>query len=245
MKLILLGTGDTPGTPKIGCKCATCLDALNGGKSRRTRFSILVENCGQRIIIDTSPDMRSQLIASDISLVDGVIWTHPHYDHYSGFGDFYRVQSNISVFGIPETLEYILDYLSFMSYRRNDVELFKPFEVIGLEITLFEVVHPPIKNPCGLRISDGKSTAVISGDTAFGIPAESLELMRDADIFIVDAITPEYSLKKHMNAREALELAREINAKQTIFTHMSHSFPPHNIASKKYPMGYDGMTIDL
>lgn len=57
MKVTLLGTGDAVGTPKIGCSYPACSDALAGGKSRRLRFSILVENENGRVLIDTSPDL--------------------------------------------------------------------------------------------------------------------------------------------------------------------------------------------
>ena len=58
MRLTLLGTGDAIGTPKIGCKCPACMDALAGGPSRRMRFSVLVESGGSRVLIDSSPDLR-------------------------------------------------------------------------------------------------------------------------------------------------------------------------------------------
>lgn len=54
MKITLLGTGDAIGTPKIGCSCPTCLDAIAGGKSRRLRFSVLIESESGKVLIDTS-----------------------------------------------------------------------------------------------------------------------------------------------------------------------------------------------
>ncbi|OYV09114.1 MAG: PhnP protein [Methanosaeta sp. NSP1] len=87
MKVTLLGTGDAIGTPKIGCKCPACMDALRGGRSRRMRFSVLIESDEEdgRVLVDSSPDLRWQLLKKDLSSVDGVIWTHAHYDHYAGF----------------------------------------------------------------------------------------------------------------------------------------------------------------
>ncbi|MBC7110003.1 MAG: MBL fold metallo-hydrolase, partial [Archaeoglobi archaeon] len=74
MRITLLGTGDSVGTPKIGCECRTCKDALKGGRSRRTRFSVMIQNEEKVILIDTSPDLRWQLIRNRISRVDAVIW---------------------------------------------------------------------------------------------------------------------------------------------------------------------------
>ena len=111
MKVTLLGTGDAIGTPKIGCKCPACMDALRGGRSRRMRFSILLESDEEdgRVLVDSSPDLRWQLLKKDIASVDGVIWTHAHYDHYAGFGDFHRVQSHVDVYALKNTMDYILN----------------------------------------------------------------------------------------------------------------------------------------
>lgn len=246
MKITLLGTGDAVGTPKIGCSCPTCLDALAGGKSRRLRFSVLVESDGKRILIDTSPDLRWQLLKRKIDHVDGVIWTHSHYDHYAGFGDFHRIQNGVKVYGLKNTLDYILNYLSFMNPVRNDVGLYEPFELIGLSFILFKVTHPPLEESAGVMIKDGRSKIVITGDTASLIPQKSLKLMSGPDLLIADAIIPPRGiLPKHMNAKEAMELACKLNAKKVVLTHLSHMFPPHDESVKEWPLGYDGMEFEF
>ena len=246
MKITLLGTGDAVGTPKIGCYCPACMDAHAGGKSRRLRFSILVESDNGRLLIDTSPDLRWQLLKKGISSVDGVIWTHPHYDHYAGFGDFYRVQNDVNVYGITRTLDYIMNYLSFMKPRRHDVNFYEPFELIGLSITLFEVTHPPVKESAGVLLTFGEKKIVITGDTSRDIPSKSLNLMFRPDLLIADAIIPPGgTIPKHMNAREAMDLASELQAKTVVLTHMSHNFPPHDESIRQWPLGHDGMEFEF
>ncbi len=245
-KITLLGTGDAPGTPVIGCTCPTCQEARKGGKSRRLRFSVLVESKHGTVLVDTSPDMRQQMLAHDISHVDGVIWTHGHYDHYTGFGEFHRVQYKVDVYGVTDTLDYILDYVSFLKPRRHDVRMYEPFELIGLTFTLFRVNHPPIKDPIGVVIRGYDKKVVITGDTERDIPLQSIHIMKNPDLLIADAIIPSdagFEVKKHMNSAEALELAETINAKQLVMTHLSHYFKPHEQACKKLPLGYDGMTF--
>jgi phosphoribosyl 1,2-cyclic phosphate phosphodiesterase len=245
MKLTLLGTGDAIGTPKIGCKCPSCLDALAGGLSRRMRFSVLVESNGSKILIDSSPDLRWQMLKKDISNVDGVIWTHGHYDHYAGFGDFYRVQSEVDVHALKSTMDYILSYLYFMKPIRHDVLSYQPFDLIGLEFTLFNVNHPPIET-VGVLIREGNKKVVITSDTNLNIPEKSLDLMKNADLMLADAITPPgYNIHKHMTADEAVHLSKDMNAKEVILTHLSHLYPPHNKALEKWPLGYDMMEINL
>lgn len=232
MRLTLLGTGDAVGTPKIGCNCPACADARKGGKSQRLRFSILVESDQGKILIDTSPDLRQQFLRQRLSGIDGVIWTHGHYDHYAGFGEFYRVQNKVDVYGIQETLDYIDRYVSFLKPRYHYVKLYEPFDLIGLEFTLFKVSHPPVENPAGVVIREGGTKVVITGDTNPDIPEKSLELMKDPDLLIADAIVPPHiHIKKHMNSEEAMALAQKLDAKKVVLTHLSHLFRPHHIES--------------
>ncbi len=246
MKIILLGTGDAVGTPKIGCSCPACLDAHAGGKSRRLRFSVLIESQAGRILIDSSPDLRWQLLKRGIRCVDGVIWTHQHYDHYAGFGDFHRIQYGVNVYGLKNTLDYILNYLYFMKPVRHDVSFYAPFELIGLGFTLVDVTHPPLDESAGVIITDGISKVVITGDTTLDIPGKSLEFMAKPDLLIADAIIPPRGkVAKHMNSKDAMELASQLNAKKVVLTHLSHNFPPHDEAVKEWPLGYDGMEFEF
>jgi len=247
MKVTLLGTGDAIGTPKIGCKCPACMDALRGGRSRRMRFSILIESDEEdgRVLVDSSPDLRWQLLKKDISSVDGVIWTHAHYDHYAGFGDFHRVQSHVDVYALKNTMDYILNYLYFLNPVRHDAVACQPFDIAGMQFTLFPVNHPPTET-VGVRIDDGNNVVVITSDTKMEIPAESLELMKDADLMLADAITPPgYTISKHMTADEAMALGERLGAKRLLLTHLSHLYPPHEMALKKWPLGHDMMEIVL
>ncbi|HWR25660.1 MAG TPA: MBL fold metallo-hydrolase [Methanosarcina sp.] len=245
MKLTLLGTGDAVGTPKIGCTCPACEDARRGGKSERLRSSILVESANGKILIDTSPDLRQQFLKQKLSRIDGVIWTHGHYDHYSGFGEFYRVQNKVDVYGIPETLDYIDQFVSFLKPKYHYVKLYEPFELIGLTFILFEVNHPPVEMPAGVIIREGEVKVVVTGDTNSKIPDASLRLMKDPDLLIADAIVPPHiHIKKHMNSKEAMELAKKLNAKETVLVHLSHHFRPHSIESLFFPLGYDGQVFE-
>jgi phosphoribosyl 1,2-cyclic phosphate phosphodiesterase len=198
------------------------------------RFSVLIESDEDegRVLIDSSPDLRWQLLKKDISNVDGVIWTHAHYDHYAGFGDFHRVQSHVDVYALKGTMDYILNYLYFLKPVRHDVLAYEPFEIAGMEFTLFKVNHPPAET-VGVRVCDGTKSVVITSDTNLDIPAESLEVMKNADLMLADAIMPPgYNISKHMNAEEAVLLAKRLGAKNLLLTHLAHLYPPHEIALK-------------
>jgi phosphoribosyl 1,2-cyclic phosphate phosphodiesterase len=243
MRIILLGTGDSPGTPVIGCHCRTCEDARLRGWER-TRFSVLVQNRGRNLLIDASPDLRTQLLRAGVDSVDAVIWTHSHYDHFAGFGDFYRVQTNVNVYTSREVHEDIGRFMQFIKYRKIEVKSYKPFYLNGLQITLADVNHPPLRKAHGVVIEYDDYKIVISGDTNKDLPDTTFELFKNPDLFIVDSIAPEgFKLRKHMNAEEAMRLAEDLGAKRTVFTHIGHFYPPHEKALEYYPLGYDFQTF--
>lgn len=133
-----------------------------------------------------------------------------------------------------------------MNPVRHDVVAYEPFRLIGLEFTLFLVHHPPLSESAGVIVRNGDKKLVITGDTTKQIPERSIEIMRDPDILMCDAIAPPiFDLKKHMNTTEAEELASELHAKETVMTHLSHLFPPHDEAVKQWNLGYDGMELVL
>ncbi|MDO5846034.1 MAG: MBL fold metallo-hydrolase [Methanocorpusculum sp.] len=224
MKITALGTGDVVGTPKIGCDCEVCRTAAAKG-CQRLRTSLLIEHAGQHLLIDTGPDLREQLLAAGSPHIDAVIWTHGHYDHFMGFGDFYRVQrEGVTVYGAPEVLAYCGGVFSFIRHEEHPVKPFEPIEICGMEVTLFPVVHDT--PTYGVRIrADGK-TFVYSCDTRAELSPASLDVMRDADLLLLDGIFPPgVNISKHMNIADAERLAKDLQAKEFWCVHMSHKIP--------------------
>lgn len=229
MNLTFLGTGDAVGTPKVGCSCGNCTFARELG-IERLRTSLLVENGGRHLLIDTSPDLRRQLLSAGSPRIDAVIWTHGHYDHYSGYGEFYRIQDPPPVYAADETLSYCAPLFSFLSFEPRRAEPYVPFTLFGLSITLFPVNHPPVPS-FGVRIDSPGGSVAYTGDTRADIPAPSKELLSGADLLVLDAIVPpQIRLNKHMNSDEAARLAREAGPGDYRLVHLSHLIPwslPH------------------
>nr|MDO8090861.1 MBL fold metallo-hydrolase [Candidatus Sigynarchaeota archaeon] len=147
MEIIILGSGDTVGTPKLNCTCETCtLARTQGIPNARTRFGILIRDPekDRNIIIDTGPDLRAQLIREGVRRIAAVLYTHHHYDHILGFSEFYRVQNFIKVFGLKETLDFVLEKMGFkiINAKRVEIKLYETVEYHNIRFQAFPVYHP-------------------------------------------------------------------------------------------------------
>ena len=272
MRVTLLGTGDTAGTPVPRCDCATCTRARETG-IERSRFSVHVENgrTGESLLIDASPDFRSQFLATDVPLPDEAIITHVHFDHLDGLGNVYRLLPELDVHAAnetdPETGESVAETVSRRYAYLDQVTVhprspFEPFEAAGFSIELLPVDHPPLLS-YGLRIEGEDATLALTGDTSYAIPARSRDRLRDADLLLADAIVPAAMCEKHplggrhededgvprsfgtkhLTREGALALAEELDAEAVRLVHLSHRYPVEEAFGPK--LGVDGEQIDL
>jgi phosphoribosyl 1,2-cyclic phosphate phosphodiesterase len=224
MLITLLGTGDATGTPKIGCCCPQCSYAISNG-IHRLRTSILIEKEDNFLLIESTPDLRQQLLSCGSPHIDSVIWTHGHYDHFMGFGEFYRVQSMPRVFGGPGVIAYCGGIFKFLNFKADTRRVFQPFHTAGLDITFLPVNHPPAET-YGLSISDGNTRIGFTSDTNAFISSESLACLEDLDLLFIDALVPPgFHIPKHMNYQDALTLANRLHAADFRCVHMSHHIP--------------------
>ncbi len=201
LRVTLLGTGDTTGTPTVGCDCETCGVARERG-IERSRFSVHLENecTGESLLVDASPDFRQQFLTHDVPLPDAVVITHIHFDHVDGLGNAYRLFDDLPVYAAgevdPATGESVADtirgkyhYLDRVTV--HDITPFEPVSVCGFDLTLVPVDHPPLS--CfGLVVSDPETGATlsISGDSSYEISDRSRAVLADPDLFLVDALVP-------------------------------------------------------
>ncbi|WP_263018255.1 MBL fold metallo-hydrolase [Natronobiforma cellulositropha] len=201
MRVTLLGTGDTTGTPTVGCDCETCLLARERGLER-TRFSVHVENerTGESLLIDASPDFRYQFLRDGVALPDAAIITHVHFDHLDGLGNVFRVLRDLTVYAADETdpvtgesvAETVAnDYHYLDAVTVTPVTPLESVRICGFDVTLVPVDHPPLL--CyGLAIVDPETGAKLSvtGDTSYAVPERSRAALADPDLLLADAIVP-------------------------------------------------------
>jgi phosphoribosyl 1,2-cyclic phosphate phosphodiesterase len=208
MEVTLLGTGDTTGTPTVGCDCGTCAEARDRDVER-TRFSVHVRNdrTGETLLIDASPDFRQQLLREDLDPPDAAVITHIHFDHLHGLGNVFRLTRDLPVHAagepdpvtgesVAETVRGRYDYLDALAVTGQAP--LEPFRAAGLECRLVPVDHPPLA--CyGVVITDPETDAklTISGDTTYGIPEQSRAAMADPDLLLADGIVHADFCERH------------------------------------------------
>jgi phosphoribosyl 1,2-cyclic phosphate phosphodiesterase len=255
-QLILLGTGTSVGVPAIGCGCDVCR-SLNP-RNRRTRASAIVGLPGGNLLIDTSPDLRQQLLREQIGIVHAVLYTHEHADHVFGLDDLRLMQFHLGgpvplycEEKVEERIRKSYDYafappadlhagaVPQLAFRRIGLE---PFDVLGGHVTPIRLKHGPRFDVLGFRFGDIAYCTDVNA-----IADESMKLLTGLDVLILDALRPK-GHATHFGLDEAIEVARALAPQHTYFTHMSHELE-HDATNKALPPGmalaYDGQRIAL
>lgn len=229
MKITVIGTGDTVGTPRVGCDCGICTKAVEEGRSR-LRTSFLIENDGGSVLIDTSPDLKEQLMRAGAPRIGAVLWTHAHYDHIAGFNEFYRVQDFPPAYAPEEVMKDVSGFFHFLRFKKNIVEPYEPFSLFGMEFSFVTVNHPPI-DTYGIVVRYKDKKIGYTADTNPNLPQQTMDELKDCNLLFLDALMPaDVHIGKHMNASEAEDLAQELSPAEYYFVHMSHRIPmsqPH------------------
>jgi phosphoribosyl 1,2-cyclic phosphate phosphodiesterase len=226
MEVTLLGTGDTTGTPTVGCECSTCQRARAPGEElrerlreqgatvtaaggvERTRFSVHVRNeqTDESLLVDFSPDFRRQFLREDVPLPDAGIVTHIHFDHLDGLGNAYRLFDGLDVYAADErdpvtgasVAETVLEDYAYLDQLSVEARSpFEPFEVCGFELQLVPVEHPPLL--CyGLTIEQETGAKLsLSGDTNHDLSEQTRATLADPDLFLADALVPAHLCDYH------------------------------------------------
>jgi phosphoribosyl 1,2-cyclic phosphate phosphodiesterase len=261
MKAIVLGCGGSAGVPHIGGAdgrgdWGACDQAER--RNRRTRSSIVVQgNDNRRFLVDTSPDMRLQLIDHGIPSIDAILFTHSHADHILGLDDV-RILNRIIDRPIPVRgdahtmgeLQRRFDY-AFLPWRPPgfirpvlEPELVKSGDRVslaGMEITVFDQDHG-FGNTLGFRIGRfAYCTDVVDLDDA------AWEILEGVDTWMVDCFQREPH-RTHASLAVVREWAAKLGAKRTVLTHMGNDMD-WGWMMRSLPRGlepaYDGMEITI
>jgi phosphoribosyl 1,2-cyclic phosphate phosphodiesterase len=249
-----LGTGTSVGVPMIGCDCPTCQSS--DPRNHRFRCSVLITTPRGRILVDTGPELRLQMLRVKVPFVHAVLFTHYHADHLFGLDDVRlfpralggplplyctaevedRIRHTFSYAFAPEYDSLPLGAIPKLVFHRIHDE---PFQVLGEQVVPVPLEHGWFQ-VLGFRLGDVAYCTDVSR-----IPDESWARLEGLRVLVLDALR----LKPHpahFSLDEALEVIARLRPQQAYLTHMSHELE-HEATSRRLPphvaLAYDGLSF--
>ena len=257
MKVTLLGSGTSSGVPRIGPDgpdWGACDPAEP--RNRRRRVSILVQHGGRNVLVDTSPDLRMQLLDAGIGRLDAVLYTHDHADHAHGIDDlrqvFHNMRQTIDCYASPATWAVLGARFGYVftgaegypaTCARHEVP--EVLTLDGIAITPFQQCHGPI-DTLGFRFeADGKALAYSTDIKE--LPEESADAVTDLDLWVVDALR-HAPHPTHTHLAQTLGWIARFRPRRAVLTHMDNGMDYATLCNELpdgVEPGFDGLTIDL
>ncbi|WP_025743819.1 MBL fold metallo-hydrolase [Aquimarina pacifica] len=253
MEVIFLGTGTSQGIPIIGSTHPVCLS--NDSRDKRLRVSVLISWGEYQYVIDCGPDFRQQMLANNVSRIDGIVFTHEHADHTMGLDDirpFFFRQGDIPIYAHKRVLgslrlrfDYIFasenKYPGAPSVIENELTN-TPFLLGDLDIIPINTFHNRLQ-VFGFRFKD---FAYLT-DVKTVEESERIKL-KGVKVLVVNALRIE-AHHSHFNLEEALEFIEEIKPERAYLTHISHLLGFHDQVEKILPenvfLAYDNLKITI
>lgn len=249
MKIRILGSGTSSGVPRIGNDWGACDPAEP--RNRRTRCALLVEHDGTRILVDTGPDMREQLLAADIGCVDAVIWTHEHADHVAGIDDLRQIYHTLGhavpgyaregcAADLRARYRYVFDGRGGYPPTVDLHHLPDDLTIGGITIRCTDQPHGSITS-AGLRFEAGGMNVGYATDIS-GMTAVMRSLYTGLDVWIVDALR-ERPHPTHPDLATTLGWIEELAPARAALIHMDQSMDYATLRASLptgVEPGYDG-----
>jgi phosphoribosyl 1,2-cyclic phosphate phosphodiesterase len=249
--LTVLGSGTSMGVPTIGCTCAVCQST--DANDKRTRPSVMIRYDDHTVIIDTTPDFRTQAIREGIRKIDAVLYTHAHADHILGLDDLRPLtfwSGDIPLYADAPTeqrLQEIFGYIFTGRYKFGGSSSLKLLPING-DLKLFGACFHPVK----VKHGDDDIIAFRFGSAAYvtdfsEIPEQSLQELEGLDVLFLDALRHKPH-PTHSTLANSLSLVELLKPKRAYFTHISHDLA-HESTNATLPenvrLSHDGMKLDF
>ncbi len=255
-KFLFFGTGGSMGIPVIGCDCAVCRS--NSPYNKRLRPAGLLKINDLNILIDCGPDFRAQMLQNNIKHVDGLIFTHAHYDHTGGFDELRIINARTK-----KPLPCLLSEATADDLKMRFPYVFDPnaplatittrvaFQFLESERGLVNFLGIPIHymtyEQGGMLVNGFRfgNFAYISDIRHY--PETIFEDLKGVETLVISCLRHQPSVL-HFNVEEAVAFAEKIDAGQAWFTHIAHELD-HELTNSKLPanyqLAYDGLEIDF
>ena len=252
MNVTFLGTGTSTGVPVPTCDCEVCRSS--DPRDARLRPSVLLRWDGATVLVDTSTDLRQQVLRLGLTALDAIVYTHAHADHVFGLDDIrmfnWRRGGAIPVYGSATTLAALR---RTFWYAFEDVEagggkplltlheVDGPFPLLGRTVIPVPLQHGRLPI-LGYRIGGFAYLTDVSE-----IPDGSYELLQNLEVLVLSALRHRPH-PTHMHLARALEEAARIGASRTLFTHIAHEIGHASVAPTLPPgveLAYDGLTVEV
>jgi phosphoribosyl 1,2-cyclic phosphate phosphodiesterase len=255
LKLTVLGCGTSSGVPRIGPDWGAC--DPNEPRNRRTRASILVESATTRILVDTGPDLREQLIAANVSHIDAVLWTHDHADHCHGIDDLRQLAQSrrepVKGYAKRQTLRALQKRFAYAFEGREFYpQVIAPNLLPDSSCTIGDIQLSSVDQPhgdiysIGFRFEHAGSSIGYSTDF-HEVTREMIDVFTAVDVWVVDALR-ERPHPTHAHLALTLDGIAQARPGRAILTHMDSSMDYRPLAQKLpagVEPGYDGMVVIL
>ncbi len=249
--LVMLGSGTSNGIPMLGVEYPE--PYLANPKNWRTRASVCILGPTGNLLIDCAPELRMQMARERIYDVEATLITHTHADHVMGMDDLrslcVKTKADMPVYAWPryqEDIRRIYPYafseripgVEVPRYDLSDVP--DVMQVGGMQILTMEVAHGPIP-VVAVRVNDLAYVTDVSE-----IPEPAWAKLLGLDTLILDAVRIRPH-PNHFHFDKAIEIAQQLGAKQTYFTHLSHDYD-HDVTNAELPpniqLAWDGLRIE-
>ena len=259
-----LGTGTSAGIPVIACDCDVCTS--DNLKDKRLRCSVCIrftDEGGQDrvVLIDASPDLRQQVLREKIDRCDAILFTHNHVDHTFGLDDVrlfnISMQKPIDIYAERHTLDHLARVFQhvFESHKNvndsfvanlvpNELSVGDPINLYGVEFTPIRLLHGRLPI-VGFRIDVPNGPSIAYCTDVSSIPPETWPQLENLDVLVLDMLRFRHH-PTHLNLNQAIEIAQQVGATKTYFTHMTHCVM-HEVVESDLPksihLAYDGLLI--